>query len=233
MKSRGHFLYEMSDTSSNGSSLESKFDEFCAFLSDTYDLDIVLSDKDEYLNVLKARHMGLTAKAQALNAGLKKPGKNEEGLSQFYISELLAGKKVKLKNLFGDAQLKDVSVSMQDDLDAHYDELSEALEEHISVIVSAKEVYDAARLAEIIGSQRFLCDAKIAAYDQNHIDLKTLKRYVQQHYPTLYKEIFCAKKDKLNNYAAYSRYHHASGDYACLPGSLLRISEKSLAGSED
>lgn len=191
MKSRGHFLYEMSDTSSNGSSLESKFDEFCAFLSDTYDLDIVLADKAEYLNVLKARHMGLTAKAQALNAGLKKPGKNAEGLSQYYISELLAGKKVKLENLFGDAQLKGVSVSMQDDLDAHYDELSEALDEHISVIVLAKEVYDAARLAEIIGSHQFLCDAKIAAYDQNHIDLKTLKCYVQQHYPTLYKEIFC------------------------------------------
>lgn len=228
MKSRGHFLYEMSDTSSNGSSLESKFDEFCAFLSDTYDLDIVLSDKDEYLNVLKARHMGLTAKAQALNAGLKKPGKNEEGLSQFYISELLAGKKVKLKNLFGDAQLKDVSVSMQDDLDAHYDELSEALEEHISVIVSAKEVYDAARLAEIIGSHQFLCDAKIAAYDQNHIDLKTLKRYVQKHYPTLYKEIFCAKKDKLNNYAAYSRYHHASGDYACSQAAFCEFLKKVL-----
>lgn len=48
------------------------------------------------------------------------------------------------------------------------DELSEALEENISVIVSAKEVYDAARLAEIIGSHQFLCDAKIAAYDQNH-----------------------------------------------------------------
>ena len=145
-------------------------------------------------DVLKARHMGLTAKAQALNAGLKKPGKNEEGLSQFYISELLAGKKVKLKNLFGDAQLKDVSVSMQDDLDAHYDELSEALEENISVIVSAKEVYDAARLAEIIGSHQFLCDAKIAAYDQNHIDLKTLKRYVQQHYPAHYKKSFVQRK---------------------------------------
>lgn len=237
MKSRGHFLYEMSDTSSDVSSLENKFDAFCSFLAKAYGLEIMFDDKKEYVNTLKARHMGLTAKAQALNTGLKKPGKNAEGLSQFYISELLAGKKVQLETLFGDAQFNDVSVSLQDDLDEHYDELSEALGDHMSVIVYAKEVYDTARLAEIIGSNKFLCEAKVATYDQNHIDLKTLQRYVQQYYPALYKEIFWRKtkkdkKNKLDNYAAYSRYHHASGDYICTQAAFCKYLENVLPSLE-
>lgn len=53
MKSRGHFLYEISETSDNDSSLRDKFDDFCTLLSDAYGLDFVPHNMDNYLNILK------------------------------------------------------------------------------------------------------------------------------------------------------------------------------------
>ena len=108
--------------------------------------------------------MRVTEKAALLTEGLKKPSKNEAGISPFYISELLAGRSVALSNLFGDDRFKDAKkITLQNDLDANYNELCEVLDDHISVVTAAKDVYDAARFAEIIGTHRYLCDAKIDA----------------------------------------------------------------------
>lgn len=171
---------------------------------------------DNYLNILKTPNMRVTEKAALLTEGLKKPSKNEAGISPFYISELLAGRSVALSNLFGDDRFKDAKkITLQNDLDANYNELCEVLDDHISVVTAAKDVYDAARFSEIIGTHRYLCDAKIAVYKQNNIDLRALKDYIKAHCIERYNSIFCDKEDKLDNYAAYSQYHHKSGDYTC------------------
>ena len=70
-------------------------------------------------------------------------------------------------------------IALQNDLDANYNELCEVLDDHISVVTAAKDVYDAARFSEIIGTHRYLCDAKIAVYKQNNIDLRALKDYIK------------------------------------------------------
>ena len=81
---------------------------------------------------------------------LKKPSKNEAGISPFYISELLAGRSVALSNLFGDDRFKDAKkITLQNDLDANYNELCEVLDDHISVVTAAKDVYDAARFRKL------------------------------------------------------------------------------------
>ena len=229
MKSRGHFLYEMSETSANDSSLKNKFDDFCRLLSDVYGLEFATDKRTDYLNILKTPNMRVTEKANLLTEGQKKPGKGETGLSLFYISELLAGKTVALSNLFGEDGLKNIKkIALKNDLEADYDELCEALGDHISVINAAKDVYDAARFAEIIGTHRFLCDAKVDVYKQNGIDLRILKDYVKEHCADRYKTVFCDKKKKLDNYAAYSKYHHNSGDYVCSQEEFCKFLKKTL-----
>ena len=173
--------------------------------------------------------MRVTEKAALLTEGLKKPSKNEAGISPFYISELLAGRSVALSNLFGDDRFKDAKkITLQNDLDANYNELCEVLDDHISVVTAAKDVYDAARFSEIIGTHRYLCDAKIAVYKQNNIDLRVLKDYIKAHCIERYNSIFCDKEDKLDNYAAYSQYHHKSGDYTCSQEAFCKFLKKSL-----
>lgn len=94
---------------------------------------------DNYLNILKTPNMRVTEKAALLTEGLKKPSKNEAGISPFYISELLAGRSVALSNLFGDDRFKDAKkITLQNDLDANYNELCEVLDDHISVVTAAK-----------------------------------------------------------------------------------------------
>lgn len=142
--------------------------------------------------------MRVTEKAALLTEGLKKPSKNEAGISPFYISELLAGRSVALSNLFGDDRFKDAKkIALQNDLDANYNELCEVLDDHISVVTAAKDVYDAARFSEIIGTHRYLCDAKIAVYKQNNIDLRALKDYIKAHCIERYNSIFVTKRTSL------------------------------------
>ena len=86
---------------------------------------------------------------------------------------------------------------MQNDLDANYNELCEVLDDHISVVTAAKDVYDAARFSEIIGTHRYLCDAKIAVYKQNNIDLRALKDYIKAHCIERYNSIFVTKRTSL------------------------------------
>lgn len=104
---------------------------------------------------------------------------------------MLAGRSVALSNLFGDDRFKDAKkITLQNDLDANYNELCEVLDDHISVVTAAKDVYDAARFSEIIGTHRYLCDAKIAVYKQNNIDLRALKDYIKAHCIERYNSIF-------------------------------------------
>ena len=95
--------------------------------------------------------------------------------------------KRQLSNLFGDDRFKDAKkITLQNDLDANYNELCEVLDDHISVVTAAKDVYDAARFSGIIGTHSYLCDAKIAVYKQNNIDLRALKEYIKAHCIELY-----------------------------------------------
>ena len=59
--------------------------------------------------------------------------------------------------------------------------------------LSLIHIYDAARFSEIIGTHRYLCDAKIAVYKQNNIDLRALKDYIKAHCiePVSYTHLRC------------------------------------------
>jgi CRISPR-associated endonuclease Csn1 len=91
------------------------------------------------------------------------------------------------------------------------DILTDMLGDRYELIVQAQTVFDAARLSRMLGGHATISEAKIALYQKNHDDLRLLKAYVRKNVPDKYKEIFSERKDKLNNYDAYSRYPSQSG----------------------
>ena len=218
LKHRGHFLYE-GNGAGGEQTLRGAMDELCAYLRNEYDAEFVPEDMEQYLICLKDRDMGITQKKRALKAAYGSFVSGEEVTVDIgVVSDMLTGASVKLSALFLDEELKKSelkSLSLADDLEEKFDVLNETLGERMGLIETMKTVFDVARLEQILGDHIYLSDAKVALYEKNYKDLRLLKQYVRQYAPEQYKQIFSERKDKLNNYAAYSRYKGKSGDYEC------------------
>lgn len=117
-----------------------------------------------------------------------------------------------LSKLFKDDNLKEAeikSVSLLDDLDSQYDLLSDILEDNVQVIFDAKEIYDLARLNQILGEDTYLSDAKVRLYEKNKKDMRILKDFfirkleTQEITKETYDVIFNVKNDKTHNLPSY------------------------------
>lgn len=218
IKNRGHFLLDM-DTDGIGKTTLECLDDLNTYLYDNYEQNIEFVDRENYSAILETEFSGVNKKKQKLRE-LVKQNKITEGASfnPMVLSDLLAGATVKLSDLFCDDNLKNAEVksfTLKSDIDEVFDQLSEILGEKIDLLLVAKSVFDAAKLTQILNGENFISDAKIKLYCKNHEKLKKLKEYVKTYYPQKYKEIFSVKKDKLNNYAAYSNNKIRSGGYHC------------------
>lgn len=217
IKNRGHFLYETAENTDECPTVEAAMQEFREYLANEMELDF--APDAEYAAVLSDRNMRISQKKSALRALLGNSSQTENsGADLKAVSDLLAGAKVQLAAIYGDPELKNAepsSVALSDDLDTVFDALSAALGDRVTLLLAAKNVFDAARLSEMRGGKRYLCDAKIAQYEKNHADLRALKDYVRETVPEKYRSIFYKSAKYPNNYAAYSRYRSESGDKAC------------------
>lgn len=206
MKSRGHFLYENSDNP-EGKTLDEAIEDMTAFLQQN-DTEFTIENRNDFKHVLTSTS-GITQKKE----NLKKTYGTVHIADEPYVDitallDLLSGASVKLNKLFVDESLSDsdiTSVSLKDDLDAKFDQLADLLSERVEIIVHAKEVFDTARLGQVLGGNRFISDAKVELYNKNKNDLAILKRYVKKNCPGQYKDIFSEKGNE-KNFAAYSRY---------------------------
>lgn len=217
MKKRGHFLYAGSDDSA-GKTLPSALNDLNACTTDIFEQEFAPADFSKYCETLQ-QSLSITEKKKCLRGcygSVEQP--DFSALDTAALSDLLSGAKVKLSDLFCDDSLKKAdisSVSLKEDIDAKFDDLSDILGERVELILSAKTVYDIAHLDQILGGNRYLCEAKVALYQKNKRDLRLLKDYVRAYHPSKYKEIFVLHKKGLNNYAAYSRYRYESDTYTC------------------
>lgn len=218
IKNRGHFLFD-SDLSSDNKSVKDSLEELNTFLLNEYNQSLTFADIDAYASVLEKSDIGITAKKKLLRTHLgTQPEAEYTEFDPYVLSDMLSGASVKFSDLFNDETLKDAdikSLSLKADLDEVYDNLCEILGDRIELIVSLKSVFDAARLSQILGGNAYVSDAKIELFNKNKADLNLLKKFVRTYCPEKYKYIFSNKKDKLNNYTAYSRYNLSSGDYTC------------------
>jgi len=216
MKSRGHFLYDTGDGNdeiSVGSALQDLKD----LLFNDFEVDFSPADTSAYLAALSRPDLGITAKKKLLRQIYGK-ATDTESINLLAISDMLSGAKVKFADLFQDESLKGAepdSFSLKDDPEEQYDDLCAVLGERMSLLICLKTLFDAAKLAQILGGHGTISEAKVALYEKNRSDLRSLKQYIRTHAPDSYRKVFSEKKKDLNNYAAYSRYTVGKGEYTC------------------
>lgn len=210
LKSRGHFLYETSD-SDEAKTLDQSMGDFKEYLNG---LGIVFdpANKEGFKNALMSQS-SLTVKEKALIESYGEIEKKEdEEVDVASLLKLLSGRKTDLCKLFKDDSLKEAeikSLSLSDDLDSQYDTLGEILEDNVQVIYDAKEMFDLARLNQILGKDTYLSEAKVHLYDKNHHDFRILKDYFGRKLDAkeIAKEefdlIFNNTRKDLNNFPSY------------------------------
>ncbi len=206
VKKRGHFLYENSNENT-GITIEQAINELSKFVQDEYNVSFEIKDMEELKEVLSSDST-ITQKKKLINSIIDFSQTEEINCKE--LCNLLSGAKVTLSKLFNDEFLKETEVksySLKDSNDDdNYSKLCDALRERTKLIECAQTVYDIGRIYKIMGDSKFISEAKVNLYEQNKKDLKKLKSFVKEYYPKKYKTIFSLHKDKLNNYAAYSRY---------------------------
>lgn len=217
IKSRGHFLFEM-NLSEDSKSLDSLLVELKDFLFEDFGSIIEYRDLEKMIEALTDQSLSITAKKSILKNCVFESNQDGE-INGMYAIYMLSGAKINLCDLFKDEELKSIekkSYSLKSDLSEDYDNLlSEIGEDRVEVIIRLKEVFDCAKLTQMLGRHDYICDAKIEQFNTNKTDLKKLKEYVKNYYPEKYKKIFTEKSEKINNYVAYSRRTLASGEHVC------------------
>lgn len=224
MKSRGHFLYDTVD-SLDEVTVGKKLEELCQYLEEEYADTLSFKDRAAYLTCLQNGDMRIRVKQKTLQSFLLKgaiePLQEDDGeidkprVDIAALSDMLAGASVALDKLFIDKELKGTSINLQKDLEEQLAPIGDMLGDRVELLMKLKEVFDVARLSQILGENQYICDMKVEQYNQNKKRLWLLKQYVKKTCPERFYHIFSEKKDKLNNYAAYSRYDMKSGEYTC------------------
>lgn len=208
---RGHFLSNVSkDNLASIKDFSNVYDDFKKFFIDNeYALPWRECDAVELGNILKVKS-SVTAKKKALIKllyGTEKPSKKASEdfpFSRDAIVSLLAGGKVKLKDLFQNddyAEMESISLGMDDE---KYNALAAELGDDFELLLKMRAIYDWAVLADILADCSCISEAKVAVYDQHREDLEFLRYVISQYRPEKYREVF-RDTDK-SNYAAYV-YH--------------------------
>lgn len=202
IKHRGHFLFDSFTVGKDG--LPDSTEAFHAFQNAAEDvLGLSLPEEmgKEIADILSDRRLGVTRKSAALQE--KFPRAKEKPVKN--LIKLLAGGTVKLDELFADETLKDYEknkLSLGDgDYDDKIDDIAETVgEDRFSLIEAAKQLYDWALLAELMGGCHTLSEAKVRLYEKHRADLKRLKALLRDD-PKHYKEIF--REAGKESYGAY------------------------------
>lgn len=219
MKSRGHFLYDSDANDESVRPIEAALIDLKEYVRDEYDVALELADECTFLQVLTRNDIGVIVKSKLLKSAWGGKEDKDAALNLSSLIDLLAGRNgIKLPLLYNDDSLADAEpakITLTKDLEEDFDALSTVLGDRAELILRLKDYYDTALLARMLQGHTSFSKAKIALYDKNHDDLRELKVYVRRVAPDKYKEIFTLKKDKLNNYAAYSGYKSRSGNHSC------------------
>lgn len=140
------------------------------------------------------------------------------------LLEAMSGKKIEIKILVDDDLYEsiqnDESVDLKDFKfgSEKYEEILEALGQYLndtqlSLLQHLKEFYDLVCLNRILGGYQRISEAMVARYRKHHDDLTLFKRFIKNHCPEKYNEIFRrnysypdkSKKSDVSN-ASYQNY---------------------------
>ena len=208
IKNRGHFLFDVD--SENNQDFNVLFDSFAGVLYDVKEISLDVKAKDIY-PILTKKAGKLDKIKEIIN--LIQPSKDDKKTIEKLFG-LMIGGTAKISDILETDFAGSLSFDMGDE------KLLEAADEignDFDLIYSAKAIYDCLILEKIMKGYKTLSEYKIAEYEQHKNDIKSLKDYIkcQLKNEKLYKEIFKAKKEKLNNYSAYSGYKKSDKECHC------------------
>lgn len=237
LKSRGHFLYETGNTDDE-KDFSASFQDLNEVLQG-YNADLSVCDKDKIENVMWSNE-SLTDKKKNMKEACSFEENSDALLDLDSIPVLLSGASVQLNKLFKDDSLKDAeikSVSLKDDLDAKYDQLTAILQDRTDVIFAAKELYDIATLGKLLGKDSYISDAKIRLYEKNRSDLAIVKEYFRnllssgtiskKEYDQIFKK---ADKKEMNNLASYM---HQIPSVSCSQEDFCKFMKNAAKGMKE
>lgn len=244
LKSRGHFLYETGETDDE-KTFEDSYYELADLLSQNYNCDIASAECDHVKEIMYKSENVTTKKTEMKELFVTDSDNDDCLVDVTSVGELLAGATVQFSKLFKDDELKDAeikSVSLKDNLDEKYDQISAVLGDRADLIFEAKELFDIATLGKLLGNDAYISDAKIRLYENNRTDLNVLKNFfrnklsfgeiTKDEYDKVFK-VIKDKKDKTNNLAAYIG---DNPNYSCSQEDFCKFLEKTakdMAKSED
>ena len=235
LKARGHFLFEM-DSKDEYKKADELLVDLENYLWQQHETEFVISDPVEFLRILADKKQTVTAKKRAVKSLIQTEEKEDAEVDVLTAAFALTGAKIKLSDLFYDEEIKNTevnSLSLAGSLDEIYDSLYDAVGERVELLTLLKSIYDSVILMQILGDHDFLCQAKVAQYEINKNDLKELKAFVREIAPEKYGKIFRQKKDKLNNFAAYSKRTLESGDYSCSQADFCKFLRTELSQGKE
>lgn len=237
IKSRGHFLYEMDDADGDDfRSMSEQINEFVFYMADEFNIDLEFEDRIKFEEILVNKSYKITEKKRLIARTIKRHENDEDApVNIKVLSDMLAGANVKLSDLFCDEELKGSdqnSISLRENIEDKIDELVGILGDRINLLFELKKIFDAARLSQILGDRKYICDAKIDLYERNKKGLRLLKKYVRHAAPDKYKRIFSERSNNLDNFPAYSRYKGHSGEYVCTQEKFCDFLKKELPAME-
>lgn len=235
IKNRGHFLF---DSLGEAQDFDLIYGAFRDHLQEEYDCTVECADETAFGAVLKDKSL---SKSRKTAAAAELFGVTKKSAPQLYACLALAcGATVKLKDLFHDDTLADVekpSIAFTGSYEDNEPEYQSILEERFDLVARIKALYDWAILDEILAGHQYLCEAKVATYEQHKADLQQLKAYVKTYCPELYKKIFkLSSKD--DNYVAYSGHIQENGhtgvlETACNQDAFCAYLKKTLGANRD
>lgn len=201
LKYRGHFLFANVD-----SGMLPEFEPEFESLMDSMEslgFDVSCSTPCDVKEVLADRSTGVNDRRDLLKQLLSCGDKPSEN-----IAGLLAGRKTKMSDIFGDELPEDVGKFQVDfkssDVDDKIAELEELLDsDQWQLIRRCKQVYDWGVLSSLLGRYNSISHAMVAKYDEHEADLKLLKEAVRDFVPSKYFEVFKSPSVK-GNYCSYS-----------------------------
>lgn len=218
LKSRGHFLYDGVETPDGQPDIQLAFRELQAAYEEVIGYEIKVESK-ELWTALCAKNLKIKAKTELIKKSIEiiDPEGESTKKGKESLCKMLSGGKVKLSDLFREESFGDIAgFSLDQDLEGKADDFADVDESYLRVVELAKNVYDIGKLSAITGAYAFFSLYKVSQYEMHKEQIQKLKAYVREYEsPEMYRLIFKTKKEKLNNYAAYSGYKKSNRDCHC------------------
>jgi len=207
VKHRGHFLFE-GETLEVVDDVENILRRLTDYLYEEMDIQFKVTDIDTFKGIMSNTSLGINERKSAIEKTLE-----EKNSTTTLIVKLLAGAKVKVKDIFGKGSIEDESVSLQfgkSDSEEMMESLFQAIPEKIILIEYLKSIYDWGLLQQILNGKKSISKAKVNIYDQHHDDLQLLKKMTRKYISEKYDEIFNDTETN-GNYVSYVGYSKHNG----------------------